>query len=203
VRRGVPLLVCQVRCSFGFYAIAFLLTFLFIPQSFSKNAGLYGERVGALHVVSSTVESAARVKSQLGLIQRSEIGNPPSHGVRLVRAESVRPFTCVFFQQFIVQVTLILNNPVLFEEWKRDVKTMTQRIKDMRHELYDLLTKELKTPGNWDHIINQIGMFSYVPFPSIFALLWFAFGRLIVLSAVSVVLIRVKVRRWWTNHTYT
>ena len=59
-------------------------------------------------------------------------------------------------------MSLILNNAELFEEWKRDIKTMAQRIIDMRQELYDLLTKELKTPGNWEHIINQIGMFSYV-----------------------------------------
>jgi len=120
VGRKVPLLVCQ---------------------SFAKNAGLYGERVGALHVVGSTTEEATRVRSQLSVLQRSEISNPPSHGARLV--------------------SLILNNPDLFEEWKRDIKTMAHRIISIRQELYDLLTKDLKTPGNWDHIINQIGMFSF------------------------------------------
>lgn len=59
---------------------------------------------------------------------------------------------------------MILSDPDLFEEWKRDIKTMAHRIIGMRHQLYDILTKELKTPGNWDHIINQIGMFRYVPF---------------------------------------
>lgn len=57
------------------------------------------------------------------------------------------------------QVSLILNDAGLFEEWKRDVRTMSGRIIDMRKELYRLLTEELKTPGNWDHIIHQIGMF--------------------------------------------
>jgi len=120
VDRQVPLLVCQ---------------------SFAKNAGLYGERVGALHVVAASRDEAARVKSQLSVLQRSEISNPPSHGARLV--------------------SLILNNPELFEEWKRDIKTMAHRIIGTRNELYALLTKELKTPGNWDHIVNQIGMFSF------------------------------------------
>jgi len=120
VERKVPVLVCQ---------------------SFAKNAGLYGERVGALHVVAASKDEAARVKSQLSVLQRSEISNPPSHGARLV--------------------SLILNNPELFEEWRRDIKTMAHRIIDTRLELYDLLTKEYKTPGNWDHIINQIGMFSF------------------------------------------
>jgi len=60
------------------------------------------------------------------------------------------------------QISLILNDAGLFEEWKRDIKTMAGRIIDMRKELHRLLTEELKTPGNWDHIINQIGMFRWV-----------------------------------------
>ncbi|EGN95393.1 hypothetical protein SERLA73DRAFT_186351 [Serpula lacrymans var. lacrymans S7.3] len=120
VEKGVPMLVCQ---------------------SFAKNAGLYGERVGALHVVPPTKDAADRVKSQLSVIQRSEISNPPSHGARLV--------------------ALILNDAGLFEEWKRDIKTMAGRIIDMRQELYSVLSDELKTPGSWEHIINQIGMFSF------------------------------------------
>ncbi len=59
-------------------------------------------------------------------------------------------------------MSLILNNGELFEEWKRDIKTMAGRIIDMRKELHRLLSEELKTPGNWDHIVNQIGMFRYV-----------------------------------------
>jgi len=114
---------------------------LLVCQSFAKNAGLYGERVGAMHVVSNTAETAARVMSQLSVLQRSEISNPPAYGARLV--------------------SLILNDSNLFEEWKRDIKTMAERIIKMRKDLHHLLTKELKTPGNWDHIINQIGMFSF------------------------------------------
>ncbi|THH22144.1 hypothetical protein EUX98_g8228 [Antrodiella citrinella] len=120
VKRGVPLLVCQ---------------------SFAKNAGLYGERVGALHIIAPTKEGADRVKSQLSVLQRSEISNPPAHGARLV--------------------ALILNDPALFEQWKDDIRTMAHRIIEMRKELHKLLTEELKTPGNWDHIVNQIGMFSF------------------------------------------
>jgi aspartate aminotransferase len=120
LERGVPMLVCQ---------------------SFAKNAGLYGERVGALHVIATTTEVAAKVRSQLSVLERSEISNPPAHGARLV--------------------SLILNNPDLFEEWKRDIRTMAGRIIEIRKELFRLLTEELHTPGNWDHIVNQIGMFSF------------------------------------------
>lgn len=114
---------------------------LLVCQSFAKNAGLYGERVGALHVVSATQEAAERVKSQLSVLQRSEISNPPTYGARVV--------------------SLILNDATLFEEWKNDIRTMAGRIIAMRKELHRLLTEELKTPGNWDHIVNQIGMFSF------------------------------------------
>jgi aspartate aminotransferase, cytoplasmic len=57
------------------------------------------------------------------------------------------------------QVSLILNDAKLFEEWKHDISTMAGRIKEMRKELYRLLREELKTPGKWDHIVEQIGMF--------------------------------------------
>ena len=57
---------------------------------------------------------------------------------------------------------MILNDKTLFDEWKRDIQTMAGRIIEMRKELFRLLTEELKTPGNWDHIVNQIGMFRYV-----------------------------------------
>ena len=58
-------------------------------------------------------------------------------------------------------MALIMNDPTLFAEWKRDISTMAERIINMRKELFRLLTEELKTPGNWDHIVNQIGMFRY------------------------------------------
>ena len=65
-------------------------------------------------------------------------------------------------QCFYHQVALILKNPELFEEWKADVQTMAGRIIEMRKELYRLLSEDLKTPGNWEHIVNQIGMFRCV-----------------------------------------
>jgi len=114
---------------------------MLVCQSFAKNAGLYGERVGALHVIGSTKEATDRIKSQLSVLQRSEISNPPSYGARVM--------------------ALIMNDPQLFEEWKEDIKTMAHRIIDMRVKLYDILTKELKTPGSWEHITSQIGMFSF------------------------------------------
>ncbi len=110
-------------------------------QSFAKNAGLYNERVGALHFVGSTHEEVERIKSQLLILQRSEISNPPAYGAHLV--------------------TMILTKPELFEDWKRDVKTMSGRILEMREILFDLLNNKLKTPApaerkDWGHVKSQI-----------------------------------------------
>jgi aspartate aminotransferase len=58
-------------------------------------------------------------------------------------------------------MNLILNESELFEEWKRDIRTMAGRIIKMREELHRQLTEELKTPGDWGHIVRQIGMFSF------------------------------------------
>lgn len=56
---------------------------------------------------------------------------------------------------------MLLNEPDMFQEWLRDVKTMSHRIIEMREQLYDQLTNKLQTPGDWKHITNQIGMFSF------------------------------------------
>lgn len=112
-----------------------------ICQSFAKNAGLYGERVGALHVVSASAEQAAAVTSQLSVVQRSEISNPPAFGARIV--------------------TMLLNDEKMWGQWQADVTTMAERIITMRNSLHSSLTDKYKTPapgGSWDHIIKQIGV---------------------------------------------
>lgn len=109
-------------------------------QSFAKNFGLYNERIGNMVVVMSDAKEITQVKSQLTLIVRGMYSNPPNHGGRIVAT--------------------VLNNPDLFEEWKGHIRTMSSRIKDMRAGLHERLLR-LGTPGTWEHIIKQIGMFSY------------------------------------------
>jgi aspartate aminotransferase len=79
-----------------------------------------------------------------------------------VVSSSVTDISWPCFGTDVIKVALILNNPDLFEEWKADIRTMAGRIINMRKQLHEVLTKDLKTPGNWDHIINQIGMFRCV-----------------------------------------
>jgi aspartate aminotransferase len=54
---------------------------------------------------------------------------------------------------------MLLTDEALFAQWKADIRTMAGRIIAMRDELFRLLTQELHTPGGWEHIIQQIGMF--------------------------------------------
>ncbi len=99
-----------------------------------------GERAGCLTVVASSADLAQKVNSQLCKISRAMISNPPAFGARVVGT--------------------ILNTPALYQEWVEQLQSMAHRIIDMRKALFAALT-ELKTPGNWNHVIDQIGMFSF------------------------------------------
>ncbi|XP_014203846.1 aspartate aminotransferase, cytoplasmic [Copidosoma floridanum] len=113
---------------------------LICTQSFAKNFGLYNERVGNLILVTNSTNGIPEIKSQLTLIVRGMYSNPPNHGARVVSS--------------------VLNNPELYEQWTDHIHSMSGRIKEMRNRLHEKLLS-LKTPGSWEHIINQIGMFSY------------------------------------------
>lgn len=118
---------------------------LLVAQSFAKNFGLYGERAGCFHFVTaptgpSAQDTVTRVASQLAILQRSEISNPPIYGARVA--------------------STVLNDDALFAEWKENLQTMSGRIISMRKALRSKL-EELGTPGQWNHITDQIGMFSF------------------------------------------
>ena len=118
---------------------------LCVAQSFAKNFGLYAERTGAFHFVTGAGPDAqstiARIGSQLTLLQRSEISNPPAYGARIA--------------------SLVLNDPELFKEWQANLRTMAGRIIDMREALRSKLEELNGKEGSWKHITDQIGMFSF------------------------------------------
>lgn len=111
-----------------------------LAQSFAKNMGLYGERVGAFSLTTKDTEEKKRVDSQLKIVIRPMYSNPPLHGARIA--------------------STILGSEELYKEWEGEVKGMADRIISMRKKLYEMLTNDLKTPGEWSHIKSQIGMFS-------------------------------------------
>jgi len=113
---------------------------IFLSQSFAKNFGLYGERVGTFSVTCGSKEIVGNVMSQLDIIIRNLYSNPPKHGAEIVKT--------------------VLSDAALYQEWKDELRAMSVRIQDMRKALFDELTA-LGTPGSWTHITSQIGMFSF------------------------------------------
>ncbi|KAF9893348.1 hypothetical protein FE257_011780 [Aspergillus nanangensis] len=113
---------------------------MFVAQSFSKNFGLYGERVGVLHLVVPQHLSVRSAGSQLAALSRAEYSTPPRFGASIVEA--------------------VLGDEELRGQWVRDLETMSSRLKRMRFLLRSSLEKR-GTPGDWAQVEEQIGMFSY------------------------------------------
>jgi aspartate aminotransferase len=114
-------------------------------QSYAKNFGLYGERIGAINFVTKDQKTAEAILSQVMRIVRVMYSSPPLHGARIV--------------------ALTLSDESLFNMWKKDLTGMANRIIEMREALLSGLEKR-NTPspvksGNWKHITEQIGMFSF------------------------------------------
>ena len=115
------------------------LTF-FVSSSFSKSFSLYGERVGALSIVSSSKEESARVLSQVKRVIRTNYSNPPTHGATIVAA--------------------VLNSPELRAQWEQELAQMRLRIRGMRTQMVDLLAKGAPE-HDFSFVGRQPGMFSY------------------------------------------
>ena len=112
----------------------------FISSSFSKSFSLYGERVGALTIVTQSADESKRVASQVKKVIRTNYSNPPTHGGAIV--------------------SLVLNSTELKAMWEEELAEMRDRIKQMRTQLI----AELKAAGatkDFSFIAAQRGMFSY------------------------------------------
>jgi aromatic-amino-acid transaminase len=116
------------------------MTPVFLSSSFSKSVSLYGERAGALSIVTASPDEAKRVLSNVKRVVRSNYSNPPTHGSQVVAT--------------------ILDTPQLRALWDREVGGMRERIKAMRKAIVDGVQK--RVPGaDWSFILRQRGMFSY------------------------------------------
>jgi len=112
----------------------------FIAQSFAKNFGLYGERIGYIHVNCASKDVADAVLSQMKILVRQAYSSPPRHGAAIVNK--------------------ILTSPDLKKQWLEELNLMSNRIIEMRTALRSALEAK-KTPGTWNHVTDQIGMFTY------------------------------------------
>jgi aromatic-amino-acid transaminase len=111
-----------------------------LSSSFSKSFSLYGERVGALSVVTGSAEEAARVLSHVKRVVRTNYSNPPLHGGKIAAA--------------------VLASAELRAEWEKELGGMRERIKAMRRGLVERV--QARVPGvDFGHILRQKGMFSY------------------------------------------
>lgn len=113
---------------------------LIVASSFSKNFGLYNERVGALTFVSADVEVARRLLSQLKLVIRTNYSNPPRHGSAIVET--------------------VLEDAELGKSWKAELESMRQRIHKLRALFVDGLAKA-GVSQDFSFLTRQNGMFSF------------------------------------------
>ena len=113
---------------------------VFLSTSFSKSFSLYGERCGALSVVTGSEDEAKRVLSNVKRIIRTNYSNPPTHGGQVIAS--------------------VLAEADGRRQWDRELGGMRERIKAMRKALVDGVQK--RVPGaDWSFILRQRGMFSY------------------------------------------
>ncbi len=113
---------------------------LLVASSYSKNFGLYNERVGALTLVAASNEVAKTAFSQVKYSIRANYSNPPSHGAAVVAT--------------------ILGNDALRTIWVQELSDMRQRIQRMRQLFVNTLA-EKGANQDFNFIIKQNGMFSF------------------------------------------
>ncbi len=113
---------------------------LLIASSFSKNFGLYNERVGALTLVARNTDAAEKALGHIKIAIRANYSNPPAHGAAVV--------------------TTVLRDPALRAQWEAEVTEMRERINTMRHLFVETLNEKGVT-RDFSFIANQRGMFSF------------------------------------------
>lgn len=111
-----------------------------MSSSFSKSFSLYGERVGALSIVTSSRDEAAKVLSQVKRVIRTNYSNPPTHGGAVVAA--------------------VLTSPALRTMWEEELAEMRLRIRQMRESLVEKLSAS-GAKKDFSFVSRQRGMFSY------------------------------------------
>ena len=113
---------------------------LLVASSFSKSFSIYGERVGALSVVATDKDEAARVLSQVKRTIRANYSTPPTHGGQVVAT--------------------VMCSPELRALWEAELAAMRNRIKLMRALLVERLHEQVPQ-RDFRFILAQRGMFSY------------------------------------------
>ena len=113
---------------------------VFVSSSFSKSLSLYGERIGALSIVTQDATEVNRVLSQVKRVIRTNYSSPPTHGGQAAAA--------------------VLTTPELRTLWEQELGQMRDRIKIMRRQLVDKI-RAIRADFDFSFVVEQRGMFSY------------------------------------------
>ena len=111
-----------------------------VCNSFSKNFGLYAERVGGVTAVAQRSSSGLALRSQLQATIRTIYSNPPLHGGKIVET--------------------VLGDSELRKQWEQELTEIRHRILQLRATF--VATMASMIPGrDFQYINEQRGMFSY------------------------------------------
>lgn len=124
----------------GLHTLAQSCESLLVASSYSKNFGLYNERVGALTLVAPDAAQAEAALSHIKRVARANYSNPPAHGGAIVAA--------------------VLSDGALRSQWEAEVAGMRERINTMRHLFVETL-QEKGVEQDFSFIARQRGMFSF------------------------------------------
>ena len=113
---------------------------VFVSSSFSKSLSLYGERAGALSIVTRSADEAVRTLSQLKRVIRTNYSNPPTHGGQAV--------------------VMVLTTPELRMLWDKELGQMRDRIKTVRRQLVEKI-RGIRSDFDFSFVVKQRGLFSY------------------------------------------
>ncbi|TWT74995.1 amino acid aminotransferase [Allorhodopirellula solitaria] len=109
-------------------------------SSYSKNFGLYSERVGAATLIAATPSATAASLSQLKIVVRANYSNPPRHGGAIVAT--------------------VLADPELTKIWKTELEGKRLRIKQLREQFVAGMKQQPGAP-DFSFLLQQKGMFSF------------------------------------------
>lgn len=112
-----------------------------VAYSLSKNFGLYGERTGALFIVTESDRVAKAVLSKIKSIARTNYSNPPMHGAKIA--------------------SLVLSTPNLKLEWEQELERMRKRLITLRIGFTEALVSKSRKK-DFRFLADGIGMFCYL-----------------------------------------
>lgn len=126
--------------AFGLRTILEQVDEAMVCTSFSKNFGLYSERVGAVSLVAANAEQCSAAHSQLKRVVRTNYSNPPRHGGSIVAT--------------------ILADADLTKLWKEELEAMRVRITRLREQFVETM-KSTGQGYDFSFLLRQKGMFSF------------------------------------------